>query len=315
MSPPLAQALFSRRRLVLLGLASLLPSPLLATSPARPDTGLASGDRPNEEVPYVQTPERVVRRMLQLADVNERDILWDLGSGDGRIVIAAARDFRARAVGYEIDRSLIELSRRNARWAGVAERAVFIERDLWSLNFSAPSVVTLYLLPEFNLRLRPLLLAQMKPGSRIVSHEWDMGDWPADETLIVHNEEKPHGTSREHKVFLWHVPAQVSGRWQVRIERAGQPIPFRLDIAQTFQRLSVQPERGSIRWAKLTGRKLELAWRENEGHPQAERFILRGEVQERRGRLHWQGEAMIDSISLREAEARPLRFRAERLSG
>ena len=125
--------------------------PVWATSPANCDVGLPAHEQPTEEAPYVQTPERIVRRMLQLADVSERDIVWHLGAGDGRIVIAAARDFRARALGYEIDRQLVELARRNARRAGVADRAGFIERDSFTLGFSAPSVVTMYLLPEFKL--------------------------------------------------------------------------------------------------------------------------------------------------------------------
>jgi hypothetical protein len=303
-----------RRALVATLLASALyavgPRPAWATSPARPDEGLPAHERPVEEVPYVQTPDRVVRRMLQLADVGERDIVWDLGSGDGRIVIAAARDFRARGVGYEIDRQLVELARRNARRAGVADRAVFIERDLFTLGFSAPSVVTMYLLPEFNLKLRPLLLAQMKPGSRVVSHEWDMGEWSPDETLTVHNEEKPHGTSREHRVFLWHIPAQVAGRWQVTVERRGNPVQLVLAIDQDFQRLTVRADRGEVRWAKLTGRRLELAWRETrEG---GERFTLRGEVAERRGALVWSGDAFSDGASINASTTRVGRFRATR---
>lgn len=296
----------------LVGAASIVGArPAWATSPAQRDVGLPAHERPTEEVPYIQTPERIVRRMLQLADVGERDIVWDLGSGDGRIVIAAARDFRARGVGYEIDRQLVELARRNARRAGVADRAVFIERDLFTLGFSAPSVVTMYLLPEFNLKLRPLLLAQMKPGSRVVSHEWDMGEWSPDETLTVYNEEKPHGTSREHRVFLWHIPAQVAGRWDVTIDRRGNPVRFALAIEQHFQRLTVRPDRGEVRWAKLTGRRLELAWRETrEG---GEGFALRGEVSGRRGSPNWSGDALSDSEAFNASTTRVARFSARRV--
>ncbi|MCX8099294.1 MAG: class I SAM-dependent methyltransferase [Casimicrobiaceae bacterium] len=286
-----------------------LASPLGATSPRARDEGASAS---GEEVPFVPTPERVVRRMLQLAEVTERDVVWDLGSGDGRIVIAAARDFGARAVGYEIDRSLVELSRRNARRAGVAQRAVFIERDLFTLDFSAPSVVTLYLLPEANLQLRPRLLSQLRPGSRIVSHEWDMGDWPPDETLTIYNEEKPHGTTREHRVFLWVVPAQVAGRWAVRIERRGLPIAFVLDIEQRYQRLSVRADRGEVRWARLTGTRLDLAWRERADG--GERLVLRGEIAKRRGTFVWLGEAFSDGRSLTLAGTRIARFTGNRLS-
>jgi len=281
-----------------------------ATSPARRDEPLAAQERPTEEVPYVQTPDRIVRRMLQLADVGERDIVWDLGSGDGRIVIAAARDFRARGVGFEIDRQLVELSRRNARRAGVPDRAVFVERDLFTLSFAAPTVVTMYLLPDVNLRLRPLLLAQMRPGSRIVSHEWDMGEWPADEVLTVYNEEKPHGTSREHKVHLWYVPARVAGRWVVDIERKRAPVRFALAVDQSWQRLTIRPDRGEVSWAKLTGTRWELAWRESANG--GERFILRGEVADRRDAAAWSGDAFADAPSLNASAARVARFNARR---
>lgn len=226
-----------------------------------------------EEVPYVQTPPLLVRRMLQLAEVTRRDLLWDLGSGDGRIVIAAARDFGARGVGYEIDPALIRESRERAKKAGVSARTQFVEKDLFALAFAEPSVVTLYLLPEFNLKLRPLLLAQMRPGSRVVSHEWDMGDWRPDETLLFPSPEKPHGTNKQHTVMLWLIPAPVAGGWKLRLDLPQSAHAIALAIDQRYQAVTATVDRGRVLWAQLRGTTLSLAWQDG-----AARWLLRGEV-------------------------------------
>ncbi len=233
--------------------------PLSSRSGAQPTQ--ASQAALTEEVPYVQTPMHVVHRMLQLADVKRGDVLWDLGSGDGRIVIAAAKS-GARSVGYEIDPNLIAESRTKAKIAGVSELTQFFEKDLFELDFSRPSVVALYLLPEFNLKLRPKLLAELKPGSRVVSHEWDMGDWSPDETFTYWSAAKPHGTQKEHRVYLWVVPAKVSGRWRVEIARseADSGTSFEVAIEQRFQRLTAQASRGTVRWMQLRGRGIGFEW-------------------------------------------------------
>jgi hypothetical protein len=271
---------FDRRRMLLRS-ASLLPFATLGVQLSANASDAASGATgvaPTEEVPYVQTPLHLVHRMLQLADVTANDVLWDLGSGDGRIVIAAAKR-GATASGFEIDPNLIRESIRNARLARVTSRAKFFERDLFTLNFATPSVVTLYLLPEFNLKLRPLFLSQMKPGARIVSHEWDMGDWLPDETLIYPSPAKPHGTSKEHKVFLWIVPAQIAGRWRMSI--AGRDA-FVVNIAQQFQKIAIETNDVSIAWASLRGRAVRFAIRdgakriEYEGRIAADGRSIRG---------------------------------------
>jgi predicted RNA methylase len=133
-----------------------------------------------EEVPYIRTPQAVVDKMLDLAEVGPDDFLIDLGSGDGRIVITAAQQRGARGFGVELDTSLVESSNEAARKAGVAERARFFARDLFDTDIREASVLTLYPLPEVNLQLRPRLLAQLKPGTRVVSHDWDMGEWQPD---------------------------------------------------------------------------------------------------------------------------------------
>jgi precorrin-6B methylase 2 len=139
------------------------------------------------DVKYVPTPQNVVEVMLEMAHVTSGDIVWDLGSGDGRIPITAAQKYGARGVGVEIDRQLITVARENATKAGVADRVTFVEGDLFETDFSSATVVTLFLMPKVNQALIPKLQA-LRPGSRVVSHMWDMGtDWEPDETRDVNS--------------------------------------------------------------------------------------------------------------------------------
>ena len=137
------------------------------------------------DVPFVPTPEAVVDEMLQLAKVGPKDVVYDLGSGDGRIVIAAAKKHGARSVGIDIDPKRIEEAQENARKAGVADRVEFRQADLFKADISEATVVTLYLLSSVNLQLRPKLLAELKPGTRVVSHAFEMGDWKPVETRKI----------------------------------------------------------------------------------------------------------------------------------
>jgi len=137
------------------------------------------------DVGFVPTPEDVVAGMLRLASVKRGDVVYDLGSGDGRIVIAAAKRYGARGVGIDIDPERIEEASRNARAAKVSDRVRFLNQDLFESDLSEATVVTLYLLPRLNLRLRPKLLAELKPGTRVVSHGFDMGDWKPDRVAQV----------------------------------------------------------------------------------------------------------------------------------
>ena len=152
------------------------------------------------DVPYVSTPAPVVDEMLRLARVGAGDVIYDLGCGDGRIVIAAARDFGARGVGIDLDPRRIDEANAAARSAGVAGSVRFVVQDLFSTDFSEASVVTLYLFPELNAKLRPKLLAELKPGARVVSHQFLIGDWPP-----AHQERVMAGTM-DHTVYLWIVP-------------------------------------------------------------------------------------------------------------
>ena len=149
--------------------------------------------------PYVRTPDKVVSAMLKLAGVKASDIVYDLGCGDGRIVIAAAKEYGAHGVGIDIDPERIQEARENARKAGVEALVKFEVNDLFAADIHSATVVTLYLLPDVNLRLRPKLLKDLKPGTRVVSHDFQMGDWKPDKHELV---------DASSNIYLWRIPAK-----------------------------------------------------------------------------------------------------------
>jgi len=153
-------------------------------------------------VPYVPTPQEVVERMLELAGVKKGDVVYDLGSGDGRIVVTAAKKYGVRAIGFEIDPERIKESHENIKKAGVEKLVEIRQQDIRTVDLSGASVLTMYLLPEVNLMIRPNIWKQMKPGSRIVSHDFDMGDWKPLKTEHIKD-----GSSWDHTLYLWHVEA------------------------------------------------------------------------------------------------------------
>lgn len=153
-------------------------------------------------MPYVPTPPEVVAEMLRLANVKADDVVYDRGCGDGRIVITAVKEYGARGVGIDIDPERIKESNENARKAGVAERVTFKVQDLFETDLSRATVVTLYLLPEINLKLRPKLLRELKPGTRIVSHSFDMGDWKPERVVKV------NAGGVERTIYYWTMPAK-----------------------------------------------------------------------------------------------------------
>ncbi|MBE9167214.1 class I SAM-dependent methyltransferase [Pleurocapsales cyanobacterium LEGE 06147] len=155
------------------------------------------------DVPFVPTPNEVVEEMLQIANVTGDDVLYDLGSGDGRIVITAAQKYGTRGTGIEINPELVEQSRANAEEARVAERVEFLQQDLFETDLSDATVVTLYLLPDINLKLRPKLFEELQPGTRIVSHDFDMGEWEPERV------EQIQGPVRQHTIYYWVVPEEV----------------------------------------------------------------------------------------------------------
>jgi precorrin-6B methylase 2 len=183
-----------RRPPAIIGLLLLLSFYAGGLSPAR------AQDSPFDNkkiVPFVPSPQEVVDKMIDLAGVKKGDTVYDLGSGDGRIVITAAKK-GARAVGFDVDGDLVKESRENIQKAGVQNLAEIRQQDILTVDLSAASVVTMYLLPDVNLKLRPNILSQMKPGSRVVSHAFDMGDWKPDKI------ERVNGRT----IYLWIVPAK-----------------------------------------------------------------------------------------------------------
>ena len=195
--------------------------------------GALADDLPRTGGPYVPTPQEVVDRMLQLAEVGPQDFVLDLGSGDGRMVITAARRYGARGAGVDIDPELVTLSRREAERLGVGDRVQFRVEDVTRTPLRAASVVTLYLLPGLMRALRPRLLAELAPGARIVAHDFDLGEWKADRQLAIDVQEK-YGAPGAWKstLYLWTVPARISGWWQMEMAD-GERVLLRLD--QRFQ--------------------------------------------------------------------------------
>ena len=164
----------------------------------------AQQEQKGPEVPYVPTPPAVVDEMLKLAAVTSSDVVYDLGCGDGRIVIAAAKKYGARGVGVDIDPERVKEANANAVQAGVTERVKFLEQDLFKTDLKDASVVTLYLLPAVNLKLRPKLWSELKPGTRVVSHQFDMGDWKPDKTVSIDGWE-----GSEFELHLWTITDEI----------------------------------------------------------------------------------------------------------
>jgi hypothetical protein len=206
--------------------------------------------QPDIVVPFVPTPQVTVDEMLRIAGVGPKDFVLDLGSGDGRIVITAAKKFGARGLGVDLDHHLVIQSEEGAKQAGVEDRAKFIQQDIFKTDLAQATVITMYLLPVIVRRLRPSLLA-LKPGTRIVSHDFDMEDWKPDQKTYIRK-----------NVMLWIVPAPVAGRWQSRIPLP--PIERLLDfeIKQRFQEVDAHARLNGVPsqvWeTKLQGDRLSF---------------------------------------------------------
>ncbi|MCW9707249.1 SAM-dependent methyltransferase [Fodinibius salsisoli] len=206
------------------------------------------------DVPYVPTPNEVVEKMLDLADVQSSDYVIDLGSGDGRIVIAAAKR-GASGHGIDLDPERIAEARENAQSEGLDDRIMFMEENLFDTDFTKASVITMYLLPSVNEKLRPELLDKMEPGTRIVSHSFSMGDWKADKKAEV----SPPNSSRTHDIYFWIIPAKVAGEWSW----SSNGTDFDMNINQQFQEISVRIYDGNgssynIQKQELTGDRITL---------------------------------------------------------
>ena len=225
-------------------------SPVPAADDFTPQVG-----QPGKDVIWVPTPDALVERMLEMAKVTPRDYLVDLGSGDGRTVIAAAKR-GVKALGIEYNPDMVKLSVRNAEKAGVQNMAQFVHGDVFATDFSQATVITMYLLSSLNLKLRPTLL-NMKPGTRLVSHAFNMGDWNPDETAEVEG----------YRAYLWIVPAKVQGRWQVN-SPAGS---FELAVDQVFQKITAKAtgpgSSGNVTDARVDGPNIAFTINDSSGRP------------------------------------------------
>lgn len=203
--------------------------------------------------PYVPTPQVVVDRMLSIAGVGAEDFVLDLGSGDGVIVLTAATRYKARGMGVDIDPQLVKLSNGEAKRLGIADRVSFHVEDVFKTDLSRASVVTMYLLPAMMLNLRSKIFFELKPGTRVVSHDYDFNEWTPDEriTFDVPEKEKINGVGNA-TVSLWIVPAKIGGVWQLKIEGAET---HRVTVRQSFQEIEGTAV-SSGRTAKLTGATL-----------------------------------------------------------
>jgi hypothetical protein len=223
------------------GLAALM----LAAVPAGAQEG--EGD-----VVYVPTPQNVVEAMLELAKVGPADTLIDLGSGDGRVIVTAAKKYGARGVGVDLDRYLLKVANGNAQKEGVADRARFVEQNLFETDLAPATVITSYLLPEMNLKLRPKILA-LKPGTRVVAHDYDMGNWPPDVERVVDAPGKTVGQPGKSYLFLYVVPAKVAGTWQSTLAHGRESLPVEFSFDQAFQYAT-----GTARAGKREAKVLEF---------------------------------------------------------
>jgi hypothetical protein len=213
------------------------------------------------DVVYVPTPQIVVDEMLRMAKVGPKDFVIDLGSGDGRMVITAAKNFGARGFGVDLDPVLLKLSNENAQREGVADRARFIEQNLFETDLSQATVITSYLLPEMNEKLRPKILG-LKPGTRVVAHDYHMGEWHADEMRTLDVPEKKVGNPGKSYIYRWTVPAKIAGRWQSQAASGAQPANWEFEFEQRFQMFDGVAKSGSqkitLRVPKLEGDQLSF---------------------------------------------------------
>jgi len=240
--------------------------------------GTAAGQYQNNlDVPFVPTPEEVVETMLNMAEIGENDVLYDLGCGDGRIVITAVKKYNCRGVGIDLDPVRIQECRVNAEEAGVEDKVEFKLVDLFKADFSQATVVTLYLLSDVNLKIRPRLLRDLDPGTRIISHDFDMGEWPPDDKANV------MGDWSNHSVFYWKIPANVSGtwRWNLPDELGKTRLTLRLD--QMFQSITGRYSQGTLKFpvfieeASIDGTSLHISLiRRHKGEKQ--QLVFDGEV-------------------------------------
>lgn len=251
---------------VLLAAATFACAPVTTAQDYTPSVG-----QEGKDVIWVPTPQSLVEKMLDMAKLTPKDIHYDLGSGDGRTVITAAKR-GAQAYGVEFNPDMVKLSERAAAKEGVSARAKFINGDIFQTDFSQATVITLYLLPSLNVKLRPTIL-KMKPGTRVVSHAFSMDDWQADETATVEG----------RTAYLWIVPAQVNGRWHM-------PGGGELTLKQSYQMISGVLKQGGkegIVKGQLSGERITFALDGREFSGQVSGNAMQGTVKEPAGESKW----------------------------
>ncbi|HTE16375.1 MAG TPA: class I SAM-dependent methyltransferase [Burkholderiales bacterium] len=251
---------------------------LTVAAPLHAQTGVG-------DVVYVPTPQIVVDEMLTMAKVNKSDYLIDLGSGDGRFVITAAKKHGAKALGVDLDTYLLKVANEAARKENVTDRVTFREQNLFETDLSAATVVSTYLLPEMNLRLRSKIM-KLKPGTRVVAHDYSMGDWYPDEqkTLVV--PEKKVGNAGISYIFSWVVPALTAGKWQSTINVGGKDVAYEFDMVQFFQNIDGAATAGGMPGemrGKMVGEQV--------------RFSLTGKGGQKLDRHEFQGQLAGDTIT------------------
>ena len=250
--------------------------------------------------PYVPTPQVVVDQMLRMGRVGPKDFIVDLGSGDGVIVLTAAREYKARGYGVDIDPELVRLSNAEAKRLGIADRASFHVQDVFKADLSKASVITLYLLPAMMVNLRSKLYLEPRPGTRIVSHDYNFDEWQPDDTITldVPEKEKVNGVPRA-TILLWIVPAKVAGRWQVQVDGGDQ---YELNLRQQYQSLN-----GS---ASAAGRTVTIGTAGMRGEE------IQFTLNEGGARRHFRGTVSADGMqgTVELGGGRTARWRARRVS-
>jgi len=244
-----------------------------------PQSGQAGKD-----VVWVPTPDAVVERMLRMARVGKNDYVIDLGSGDGRTVIMAAQKFGARAMGIEYNPDMVALSNRNAQKAGLGDKVKFVKADLFETDFSQATVITMYLLPAINIKLRPKIL-DMRPGTRIASHAFNMEDWQPDQTATVEGRD----------AYLWIVPAKVAGRWKLAVPAGNGEQAWQVTLEQQFQKISGKAELAdksfNLADARLRGTAIQFSFVDGNGVKREFSGTARGDRME--GTTQTQGAAPV----------------------
>jgi len=246
-----------------------------------------------KDVVWVPTPEALVERMLKLAGVGPKDYVIDLGSGDGRTVIAAAK-IGARAMGIEYNPDMVALSVKNAEKAGLGDKVKFIKADIFETDFSQATVITMYLLPALNLKLRPKIL-DLRPGTRVVSHAFNMEDWQPDQTVTVEGRD----------AFLWIVPAKVAGTWKLGVPAGSGEESWNVRLGQQFQVLSGRAQNGdksfNLADARLRGANIRFAFVDGNGVKREFSGQVRGDRME--GTTQTQGGTPVKWSATRVAGA------------